>query len=145
LPADTYFLVEAGAKLSPMPSPPEFLDKIVPGAVPIAFTNPIFVDHDGGGFDPPGLPVMASATGVAEPRPAFANVDQTNMPVHERIRRWWGRLVASANSSLVRQAFEPVPSRLTTLHENRGGCGHVHYELPRAYLSPGPEAPADQR
>ena len=77
---------------------------------------------------------MASATGDAEPRPAFADIRQTNMPVHERIRRWWGSLLANVGSPVLRPAFEPVPSRLTTLHESRGGCGHVHYELPRTYL-----------
>lgn len=146
LPGDTYFLVEAGAKLSPTPAPPAFLGQIVPGAVPIAFTNPIFVDGDGGGFEPPGLPVMASATGSAEPRPAFAEVRQTNMPVHERIRRWWGSLLAHANSPVVRPVFEPVPSRLTTAHEHRGGCGHVHYALPPSYLEADPaDRPALRR
>lgn len=134
VPVDTYFLVEAGAKLSPTPEPTGFFSTIVPGAVPIAFSNPIFVDADGGGFVGPGLPVMASATGNAELRPSFAQVRQLNMPVQERIRRWWSALIASADTPAVERLFEPVPSRLTTRDEHRGGCGHVHYELPRSLL-----------
>src|SRR5262249_46269918 len=41
LATDSYFVVEAGAKLSPVPTPTAFLDEIVPGLVPLAFTNPI--------------------------------------------------------------------------------------------------------
>ena len=29
---------------------------IVPGALPIAFTNPFLIDVDGGGWEAPGLP-----------------------------------------------------------------------------------------
>ncbi len=58
---DSYFVVEAGARLSPLPTAPEFIDTVVPGMVPLAFTNPIFVDLGGDGFDPPGLPIMAGA------------------------------------------------------------------------------------
>jgi hypothetical protein len=71
--ADTYFLVEAGAKLSPLSSPPEFVEKLVPNMVPLAFTNPIFVDTNGGGFDPPGLPVMASVDDTDKPLSALAH------------------------------------------------------------------------
>jgi hypothetical protein len=63
---DTYFVVEAGAKLpadpNVPPASPPIMDAVVPGVVPIALTNPIFVDADANGrFDPPGLPVMAAA------------------------------------------------------------------------------------
>jgi hypothetical protein len=70
---DTYFIVEAGAKLpasvDTLPPPPPIVDIVEPGVVPVAFTNPIFVDRDGNAtFDPPGLPVMmASNTGPEEP------------------------------------------------------------------------------
>jgi hypothetical protein len=69
---DTYFIVEAGAKLpasvNTLPPPP-IVDIVEPGVVPVAFTNPIFVDEDGNAtFDPPGLPVMmASNAGGEEP------------------------------------------------------------------------------
>jgi hypothetical protein len=39
------------------PPSPEIYAAVAPGFVPLAFTNPIFVDADGNGrFDPPGLP-----------------------------------------------------------------------------------------
>jgi len=139
VPGDAYFIVEAGAKLDPIPEPGGFYTAIVPGAVPIAFTNPIFVDADGEGFVGPGLPVMASATGAGELRPQFAQVHQTNMSVQERVRRWWSALVASVEEPMLKPSFVPVPSRLTSLDEHRGGCGHVHYELPRSLLMRGQE------
>jgi hypothetical protein len=52
---DTHFVVEAGAVLEPLSPPDELVDKIVPGLRPVAFTNPIFVDLLGDGFDPPGV------------------------------------------------------------------------------------------
>jgi hypothetical protein len=58
---DAYLLVEAGAALSPTPTPDAFVDEIVPGLVPLAFTNPIFLDLDGDGFDPPGIAAAAAA------------------------------------------------------------------------------------
>jgi hypothetical protein len=57
LEADTWVLVEAGAELDPLPEPDPFASQIVPGLVPLAFTNPVFVDLDGDGFDPPGIEV----------------------------------------------------------------------------------------
>ncbi|MBW2316145.1 MAG: CehA/McbA family metallohydrolase, partial [Deltaproteobacteria bacterium] len=62
---DAYLLVEAGAALSPTPTPDPFVDQIVPGLVSLAFTNPIFVDLDGDGFDPPGVSALAPATAGA--------------------------------------------------------------------------------
>jgi len=59
LTQDDWILVEAGAPLSPPPLPDPFASQIVPGLVPNAFTNPIFVDLGGDGFDPPGLTPMA--------------------------------------------------------------------------------------
>ena len=55
LEEDSWLLVEAGAPLDPLPEPDAFADAIVPGLVPLAFTNPIFVDLDGDGFDAPGV------------------------------------------------------------------------------------------
>ena len=40
---------------TPFRSPPPIPDAIAPGLLPWAFTNPIFVDGDGGGWSPPGL------------------------------------------------------------------------------------------
>jgi hypothetical protein len=55
LEEDSWLMVEAGAPLDPWPEPDAFADAIVPGLVPLAFTNPIFVDLDGDGFDAPGV------------------------------------------------------------------------------------------
>jgi hypothetical protein len=59
--ADSYLHVEAGIRLDVNGNPvsPGLLgtmDTIVPGVEPFAFTNPIFVDRDGDGYMPPGLP-----------------------------------------------------------------------------------------
>jgi hypothetical protein len=59
--ADSYFHVEAGIRLDANGDPlsPGLLktvQTIEPGVEPFAFTNPIFVDRDGDGYDPPGLP-----------------------------------------------------------------------------------------
>jgi len=63
---DTYFLVEAGAPVDGTPVlPANFARMIVPGLEPMAFTNPIFVDLAGDGFDAPGLPVEQFAGGGA--------------------------------------------------------------------------------
>jgi hypothetical protein len=101
---DSYFVVEAGAKLSPLPTPDPFADIVVPGYIPIGFTNPIFVDLAGDGFLPPGLPVMASATGTGEIVPAFARLRRADESVWQRMYalgadtvesvRNWGRVVA---------------------------------------------------
>jgi hypothetical protein len=60
---DTYFIVEAGPKIpasiTTLPVPPPIVDIVAPDVVPLAVTNPIFIDKDGNGsFNPPGLPVM---------------------------------------------------------------------------------------
>jgi hypothetical protein len=55
LSADTWIIVEAGARIAPLSEPDPFADVIVPELVPLAFTNPIFVDLAGDGFDPPGV------------------------------------------------------------------------------------------
>ncbi|MFN8544729.1 MAG: CehA/McbA family metallohydrolase [Candidatus Binatia bacterium] len=63
LARDTWIVVEAGAKLpddpAAAPTPPDVLNVVQPGVVPLAFTNPIFVDVGGDGFTPPGLAVRA--------------------------------------------------------------------------------------
>jgi hypothetical protein len=59
--ADSYFHVEAGVRLDAAGDPIstallKTVQTIEPGVVPFAFTNPIFVDRDGGGYvPPPGL------------------------------------------------------------------------------------------
>ncbi len=70
---------------------------IVPDLVPIGFTNPIFVDLAGDGFDPPGLPVMASLTG-AEDLPAFARVQRLDESMFARLQGWWHGALASLRS-----------------------------------------------
>lgn len=57
---DSYFTVEAGVKIDGNGNPlsPALLDTVnavAPGVVPLGFTNPIFVDRDGNGYQPPGL------------------------------------------------------------------------------------------
>jgi hypothetical protein len=59
--ADSYFTVEAGVKIDAAGNPvhPQLLEtvwKVEPSVVPLAFSNPIFVDRDGNGYTPPGLP-----------------------------------------------------------------------------------------
>ncbi len=45
------------------PPSPEIYAAVAPGFVPLAFTNPIWVDVDGNGkFDPPGLPAAPAVT-----------------------------------------------------------------------------------
>jgi hypothetical protein len=62
---DFFVLVEAGQKLDPVPGADPFASLIVPDFVSLAFTNPIFVDLAGDGFDPPGLPPSALARALA--------------------------------------------------------------------------------
>jgi hypothetical protein len=100
---DTYFIIEAGAKLpadlNTAPPAPPIVDIVVPGVVPIAITNPIFVDADGNGtFDPPGLPVMPAA------RPAVER------PLWARMRAGLARLAARLGGEVV---AEDVPGEMT--------------------------------
>ncbi|HSK76498.1 MAG TPA: hypothetical protein VLQ45_08555 [Thermoanaerobaculia bacterium] len=58
---DSYFIVEAGVKIDAAGNPvsPQLLEtvwNVEPSVVPLAFSNPIFVDRDGNGYTPPGLP-----------------------------------------------------------------------------------------
>lgn len=95
LAVDTYFIVEAGAKLSPLPTPTALIDKIVPGMVPLGFTNPIFVDLGGDGFDAPGLPVMATATELQSELPAFARLERADDTWLARVRSWIATTLAT--------------------------------------------------
>jgi hypothetical protein len=109
LSVDTWFVVEAGPKLTPPPTPPPFVDMIVPGNEPIGFTNPIFVDLAGDGFDPPGLPVMASATGAGEATPRFARVKRLDSSMWARVGQWWDSALASARTWGSAEAHEEQP------------------------------------
>jgi hypothetical protein len=109
LSVDTWFVVEAGVKLSPPPTPPPFVAMLVPGNEPIGFTNPIFVDLAGDGFDPPGLPVMASATGGDE-LPRFAQVERRDLSMWARLGEWWGSTVASARNWGSVEAHDEQPA-----------------------------------
>lgn len=85
LTQDDWILVEAGAPLSPSPTPDPFASQIVPGFVANAFTNPVFVDLDGDGFDPPGLPPLApliAKAAVAAPKNVLRSLD--SLSEHER-------------------------------------------------------------
>jgi len=57
---DSFITVEASVKIdgSGAPITPGLLKEvqtIEPGVVPLGFTNPVFVDRDGNGYEPPGL------------------------------------------------------------------------------------------
>ncbi|MBY0274695.1 CehA/McbA family metallohydrolase [Candidatus Binatia bacterium] len=95
LAVDTYFIVEAGAKLSPLPTPDALIDKIVPGMIPLGFTNPIFVDLAGDGFDSPGLPVMATATLLHDELPAFARLERADQTWLASLRGWLSSTLAA--------------------------------------------------
>jgi len=99
LGSDAYFIVEAGPKLAPsidtLPTPPPVVDIIVPGVVPLAVTNPIFVDLAGNGFDPPGLPVMMADDALAE-RPVYAATDGMIDRVWRGLTRLASRLTGTA-------------------------------------------------
>jgi len=99
--ADTWFLVEAGPKLPAdpevAPASPGVVNVVEPDVVPLAFTNPVFVDRDGNGtFDPPGL-----AAAVARRAPAT----------------FWGRVRAGLQQLASRWTREvvadEVPGRMT--------------------------------
>jgi hypothetical protein len=53
---DTWYVVMAMGSADLGPVAPGFDDR-----APRAFTNPIYVDVDGGGFDPPGLPITCNS------------------------------------------------------------------------------------
>jgi hypothetical protein len=58
--ADSFITVEASVRIDGDGDPitPGLLDTvqtIEPGVVPLGFTNPVFVDRDGNGYEPPGL------------------------------------------------------------------------------------------
>jgi hypothetical protein len=43
-----------------------YTEVLAPGHVPVAFTNPVYIDVDGNGvFDPPGLGASASAVRIS--------------------------------------------------------------------------------
>jgi hypothetical protein len=57
---DSFLTVEAGMRIDANGTPQspflvQLVQQIEPGIVPLAFTNPIFVDRDGNGYEPPGL------------------------------------------------------------------------------------------
>ncbi len=62
---DTWLLVEAGEPLDTTPEPDPFASRLVPGLVPHGFTNPVFVDLAGDGFDAPGVGAGAAAASPA--------------------------------------------------------------------------------
>jgi hypothetical protein len=59
--ADSFITVEASVRIDgdgdPItPGLLETVQTIEPGVVPLGFTNPVFVDRDGDGYVPPGVP-----------------------------------------------------------------------------------------
>ena len=89
---DLYLLVEAGAKLDPVPTPDPEASLVVPGYVSLAFTNPVFVDVGGDGFQPPGVSALATARALAPlrtpaGRAAFAAEKEHERRAHPAIHR----------------------------------------------------------
>jgi hypothetical protein len=118
---DTYFIVEAGAKLpadpNTAPTPPANMSVIEPDVVPEAVTNPIFVDRNGNStFDPPGLPVLM-ASNTTETRPMFARVqiDATDpnggRGVWDEI--WSGLMRLAQHFSTTTVTAQEVPGQMT--------------------------------
>jgi hypothetical protein len=69
---DTYYVIEAGPKLPPsistLPTVPPIVAIVQPDVVPGSMTNPIFVDtNNNAAFDPPGLPVILTASADEAP------------------------------------------------------------------------------
>jgi hypothetical protein len=92
LDVDTFFVVQAGvaepADPFVLPSSPEPVATVLPDVVPLALTNPIFVDVGGDGFTPPGLAsVTASAaggmTGVSRAKRREAIAEGEYLPFRE--------------------------------------------------------------
>ncbi len=110
---DTYFIVEAGTALSPLPTVDPFIDSILPGMIPIAFTNPIFVDTAGDGFDPPGLPVMAKAKVPASEVPMFARIERRDQSWFASTGTWLRDTIASLGSTRTAVAGEEQKEALT--------------------------------
>ena len=81
---DSWIIVEAGQKLVPTPTPHSFTDIIVPGLESVAFTNPVFVDLGGDGFDPPGLPVEGASILRAPGRASLETLDLDSLSEHKR-------------------------------------------------------------
>jgi hypothetical protein len=81
---DLYVLVEAGAKLDPLPSADPDASLVVPGYVALAFTNPVFVDLGGDGFDPPGVSARATARALAPLRTPAGRAAVLEQQEHER-------------------------------------------------------------
>ena len=103
---DTYFLVEAGAKLTPAPVSPPIVDIIEPEIVPTTVTNPIYVDRNGNTtFDPPGLPVEPLAFNTHAERPMFARVSVESEDAGLWTKLWLGltRLASRLGSEAVAQ------------------------------------------
>ena len=108
--ADTYFIVEAGPKIpsniNTRPVPPPIVDIIEPDVVPIAITNPIFVDRNGNGvFEPPGLPVMMAGNTLGE-QPVLAG----SGGIWERLWQGLGRLASRLRGEAV---AEQAPGQMT--------------------------------
>jgi hypothetical protein len=101
---DTYFVVEAGPKypalVTTLPVPPPIVDIVEPDVVPLAITNPIFVDREGDAvFSPPGLPVMMAS---AAPPPA-----DDNPGLWQRVRDVFALLATRFRGEAVAQRQAP--------------------------------------
>jgi hypothetical protein len=88
--SDYMIIVEAGPKLSAgTPASPPVVGVVEPEVVPIAFTNPVFVDVDGNGFAlSQGTPVRAGAapgrmTAVTRAARAAAIRRGEHFPLHD--------------------------------------------------------------
>lgn len=94
---DTHYIVEAGMVLPddpgvPPPPPGLLMSILEPGAWPLAFTNPVFVDVDGdGAFDPPGLAPPATALESLEAAATTAAAAAEHADAADDLRRFRSR------------------------------------------------------
>lgn len=90
LARDGWLLVEAGARLDETPAPDPLVDPLVPGWFAWAFTNPVFVDAGGDGYQPPGpTPPAETARAAAKrrhPSRAASAPAHRDLPPLDRLR-----------------------------------------------------------
>jgi hypothetical protein len=81
---DLYLLVEAGAKLDPLPAPDPDASLVVPGYVALAFTNPVFVDVGVDGFTPPVVSAQKTEKALAPLHTSAGREAALREEAHER-------------------------------------------------------------
>jgi hypothetical protein len=113
---DSYYVIEASPNLpaSGSPAVDPIVNAVAAGAFPFAFTNPIFADFDGSGYEGlatvppvcPALPASCSAGAAVASAPAetmFASVDP------QKDLSWFGRLLEAILPSVQAHEAENRP------------------------------------